>query len=376
MNRTIIYINPQSMRNLSIYDYGVMSEYKYNVIYICSKYYDYKKPNDNVTQLKLFKYNKISNPILKLLSYIQSLIKIFRVVLSEKPDVIHIQWFRVPLIDFFFYSLLKTTTRARIVYTAHNILPHNSGKKYFKIFKQAYNMFDKIIVHTQRTKEEICCTFNIPQNRINIIRHGLLEMTYDKQLIKNNEQTYFEEYKIKDKIVFISLGEQSPYKGIDMLAKIWADTPELRNNLNIVLILAGKQKAIDLPSVKDIENIIVKNKSLSNEEFMFLLHHADVYLLPYRIISQSGALLTVLNEKVPVLVSNVGGLTDPFNIAEIGWIIPANDPSALKDKLIYLTKRPEEIARIKNNKEDWNNIAVAYDWKTISNETLKVYFKD
>lgn len=183
MNRTIIYINPQSMRNLSIYDYGVMSEYKYNIIYICSKYYDYKKLNDNIIQLKLFKYNKISNPILKLLSYILSLINIFRVVLSEKPDVIHIQWFRVPVIDYFFYSLLKATTRARIVYTAHNVLPHNSGKKYFKIFKRAYNIFDKIIVHTQRTKEEICSTFNIPQNKINIIRHGLLEMTDRKSVV-------------------------------------------------------------------------------------------------------------------------------------------------------------------------------------------------
>ena len=37
----IIYIDPQSMRNLSIYDYGVLSEIQGDVTYICSKYYDH-----------------------------------------------------------------------------------------------------------------------------------------------------------------------------------------------------------------------------------------------------------------------------------------------------------------------------------------------
>ena len=42
----IFYIDPQSMRNLSVYDYNMLSEVTDNVYYYCSVYLDYKRnPN-------------------------------------------------------------------------------------------------------------------------------------------------------------------------------------------------------------------------------------------------------------------------------------------------------------------------------------------
>ena len=73
MEHIIMYINPQSMKNLSIYDHGVLSSFKDKVIYVCSTYYDYKAMNDNIAFILLFKYNRISNPIVKAASYLLSL---------------------------------------------------------------------------------------------------------------------------------------------------------------------------------------------------------------------------------------------------------------------------------------------------------------
>ena len=55
MEHIIMYINPQSMKNLSIYDHGVLSSFKDKVIYVCSTYYDYKAMNDNIALIRLFK---------------------------------------------------------------------------------------------------------------------------------------------------------------------------------------------------------------------------------------------------------------------------------------------------------------------------------
>ena len=53
----IIYIDPQSMRNLSIYDYGVLSEIQGDVTYICSKYYDHLLLPKHIQQKKYFFYS-------------------------------------------------------------------------------------------------------------------------------------------------------------------------------------------------------------------------------------------------------------------------------------------------------------------------------
>ena len=84
-NKRIFFIDPQSMKNLSIYDYGVLSEIKSEVTYICSKYYDYLPMRDNITFKKLFSYNNIKNPIVKVLSYLLSYIRIFILIYNEKP---------------------------------------------------------------------------------------------------------------------------------------------------------------------------------------------------------------------------------------------------------------------------------------------------
>ena len=60
---------------------------------------------------------------------------------------------------------------------------------------------------------------------------------------------------------------------------------------------------------------------------------SDVLLLPYKEISQSGVLLSGLKYKKTFIVSNVGGLTQPFNLGKVGWVLENNTTSCLRDRL-------------------------------------------
>ena len=73
MKKKIFYIDPQSMNNLSEYDYSVTKEIDCEIIYLCSKYYDYKI-NPKLKYIYVFKYNYIKNVFQKSLSYVISLI--------------------------------------------------------------------------------------------------------------------------------------------------------------------------------------------------------------------------------------------------------------------------------------------------------------
>jgi len=361
------------MRNLAMYDYGVLSNVGMNVHYICSKYYDYSHVSNNIIQHKIFAYNKITNPALKMFSYVWSYIRIFFLIIYLKPLLIHIQWFKVPYFDYYYYKLIKRLFGVKLIYTAHNILPHNTGVRYLNIFRKTYTLVDGIIVHSENTKKELSSLCCIPQEKIFVIPHGLLRMEYDDDMLKQNEVYYKKKYDIDGKIVFTSLGEQSPYKGIDLIADVWLNTPELRDNNRLKLLIVGKQKNVDLKELMQVENVVAINQQISNEEFIYLLHNSDVYLLPYRKISQSGALFTALAECTPVVVSDAGGLSEPISVAKVGWVIKADSKEALQHQLLYLSTHCDEIRDIKEDKTKWETIHDKYSWESISLQTAAIY---
>lgn len=372
MKNCIFYIDPQSYKNLAVYDYNLLSNMKCETRFYGSKYYDAPKLPKNIIFKPVFKYNKMSNSIAKALSYLLSYSVILIHILRYRPHTIHLQWFKIEKLDYLLYSLLHLVG-IRIVFTAHNVLPHDTGDKYANIYKKIYHLVDDIIVHAANTKHEIANKFDIPQDKIHIVNHGLLQLDINTTEYETQRHNFEKKYQIDKKIIFTSLGEQSKYKGIDILIKIWSETPELYNNNDIQLILAGKIKNLDLSPLQDIKNVIIKDSRISNEEFYFVLTHTDVYLLPYRIISQSGALLTAMTYHVPSLVTNKGGLADPLSVAKVGWCIDDCDYKSLKDALLWLSRHHNEIKDIKNDKTAWMKIEEEYNWGVIAQKTSELY---
>ena len=371
------YIDPQSYLNLAIYDYSLLSNIGGPVRYVCSKLYNYKPLPSNVTQVKIFSYSKYQCRPLKALSYILSWFIILIRLLWWRPSVVHIQWFRIPRFDYFMVRLLQRIFRIKVVFTAHNILPHQGNEnKNTDVFRKAYHAFDRIIVHSQVTKQEIVEIFNVDGNKIEVIRHGILPFDMNEEQYKACLSELDDKYAaLRGKTVFSALGFQNFYKGTDLLARVWAETPELRDNKNAMLLIIGKVNAadMDLSILEGINNVIFDNRRIPDEEFVYLLRHTSVYLLPYREISQSGAMLTVLTEHIPLLVTDVGSLAEPLSIAHIGWKMQRADEQELKNALLHLLAHQDEIEAIRNDHQAWEKVCSFYDWQDISRQTQQLY---
>lgn len=366
------YIDPQSYGNLAMYDYDLLEDIHQNILYLHSNLYDYKSIK-GWGEISIFSYNKIHNTLLKVVSYAFSYMRIFLLILIFRPNNIHIQWFKIPQADYVLYSLIKKFLKVRLIHTAHNILPHDTGDKYKNIYHKLYHLCDEIIVHTPITKNEIEKLFQVKSEKIHVIPHGLLMINVNQELYSKQLPGLQKRYQLNDKIVFASLGEQSPYKGIDVLAKVWLETPSLRGNSQLRLLIIGKQKNIDLSALKACKNVIIDNRRIPDEEFLYLLRNTDLFLFPYRKISQSGALLTALTEHVPILVNNVGGLAEPLQIAPIGWSMNSLSEENLRNSLMNILKDTKKLTKIKNDKKSWKKIEEYYSWKRIGEKTLKLY---
>lgn len=363
-SRKVFYIDPMSMKNLSVYDHNLLSNMKGDITYFCSKHYDYK-PLENVRMVKAFAYNYISNIYLKAASYIMSYLRIALLTITKRPQVVHVQWCKIPKWDLRYLRFAKRVAGSKIIITAHNILPHNTGEKYKHVFSDIYNTADVIIVHTQRTKGEMIDMFGIEEGKIHVMRHGIVSIAEEEPTSSLPD--------FNGKFVIASLGEQSQYKGIDLLAEAWAITPELREDEDLRLLIAGKVKGLDLSNIEGIENVYIRDEKLPNGDFIALLRLVNVYVLPYRKISQSGALMTAMAENIPVAVTDVGGLTEPLQFGKIGWVIPACTMEAVREALLHIVANKDEALRIKSDHATWDCVKAHYQWSAISQQLQHLY---
>ncbi|MDO4801026.1 MAG: hypothetical protein Q4A15_02555 [Prevotellaceae bacterium] len=99
----------------------------------------------------------------------------------------------------------------------------------------------------------------------------------------------------------------------------------------------------------------------------------NVILMPYRRIDQSGLLLTVANKKIPFCVSDVGELTKPLEIADVGWSFPSLEADDVKTKILEIVSSPDIISIKKNNAEGWQKVQQYYDWSKSAILTERLY---
>lgn len=309
--------------------------------------------------------NNKSTKILKGINYIFSYLKIWKMLIINKYDVVHIQWLLLNKIDKVILKMIKKNC-GKLVFTAHNVFPHVNGEKYLNDLNEIYRIVDVIILHGEAVKKEFDTLFFEHSHKVYIQRHG----TYLKQIteynLNNIDKKFIEKVNKYDKI-FAFVGLVFYNKGVDRLVKIWLDKCSQSKNL---LIVAGgkKSKYPELEKLEDqihnCENIIYIDSYIDDDNFSFILSNADVVILPYRHASVSGVVFSAAEFATPVLTTNVGSISE-YLLKDINSFVVDIDDNSLylemqrildeisKDEL---SKMGNELKKFISENYDWNNI--------------------
>lgn len=361
----IFFIDPMSYNNLEDYDVNVLSKFNKDEVL----FFGNTKFSSSIKFKSKLIFNYSSKiGVKKVLSYLKSQFILIYFIIKERPTLLHFQWFKLPLFDFLVLLFIKFIyPKIKIIFTAHNVLPHDTGLKYFKIYKKIYNLIDKVIVHDNNTKNEILTQFLLKEHKVQVIFHGLLDIEKNEEQITEISNSV----KYDGKIVFAFMGYIHKYKGIELLFETWYNSEKLNKNDNIQLLIIGKGGKEYCDKFKKFNNVKVINRYLSNDEFISYIRTSDVILLPYLKISQSGILLTVLNERKFVMVSDIGGLVDPFKLGNIGWILPDLNSKLLEKSIINVLCNFKKGSLI--DEDVFQKIKHVYNWDVISEKTKKLY---
>src|SRR6266446_4959966 len=335
-------------------------------------------PNVSNTNYALNHQKKTVNLLLELIRSWFIRIKIILFLLLNNPHIIHFQWLIDKKNDFYFMKLLKIL-RFTIVYTAHNLLPHDSNlHDNLNIFRKIYCISDKIIVHSESNKREIVDIFKIDSKKVYVVPHGSFDLFYtDKNMTKDTARKKIGIPNGKKVILFF--GSIRKYKGLEYLVYAFQ---EIKEDLdNAILLIVGSIYNGDTEEFKFYSNLIDQishndaimcvNKYVPFEKINCYFLASDVVVLPYIKTYTSGVLLAAYAAGRPVIVTDTGALNKVVKVGKSGFIVPPKDVNALAQAIMKTLSDPDQMEEMGNYAKHLSE--TVYSWSNIALKNINVY---
>jgi D-inositol-3-phosphate glycosyltransferase len=267
-------------------------------------------------------------------------VRLVRYAATARPRLFHILWNnRLQLIDRTAVMLYYKALGKKVVLTAHNV---NSGLRDGDdsalnrlSLRAQYRLSDHIFVHTEQMKTQLRDQFGVPGSTITVIPFGLNETVPNTPLSRDEARHRLGIDRGERVILFF--GKIAPYKGLDCLLRAFQEI--VRSGGRYRLVVAGKarggqeayldgvQKLMDTEGVR--ERILRKLEFIPDEHTEIYFKAADVLVLPYRYIFQSGVLFLAYSFGLPVIATDVGALREDIVEGRTGFLCKPDDPGDL-----------------------------------------------
>jgi len=314
--------------------------------------------------------------VLKAIEYIFNLIFLYLYIWRVGADIVHFQW--LPLLEIAPRWVLRhlqwiQRRGVQVVYTAHNVLPHDTGELHVEAYSRMYECIDGLICHTKQSKKRLVQDLGVQPSKIWVIPHGPL----------SDEVSHVPQHRARKSLdlgpkeqICLLFGHMRPYKGVDFLLSAWRNV--LKKEPLARLILAGKPKGEygDLIKAKvnamELENSVDMHlRFLSQEELNLFINASDILVYPYRHITQSGALLTGLTTGKPIVATDVGGFSEMIQHNQTGVLVEYGDEEQLAEELVQLLRDKEKRDQLGRTAIEM--VETNYSWEVIARRTVECY---
>lgn len=245
---------------------------------------------------------------------------IIRTQIRYQPDYVHFDW----IVSYYYrrwswFTLLSVLgfclqleliyrfTSTRIVWSLHNLLPHDLSHIFIHRFCQRF-MAKRCLwirVFSQDTISKASKELRLPTSKFHVLPEGNYTSVYP------NESSFeIARRKLNLPIyaqLLLFLGSIRPYKGLGDLLQIMP----LIDNSNLVLLIAGaipdkvyaKQLAIELPP-----NCILHDRFIPDNELQYYFNAADAIVLPFSKVENSGSVILAMGFRKPVIAPRTGAI--------------------------------------------------------------------
>jgi D-inositol-3-phosphate glycosyltransferase len=312
------------------------------------------------------KVRRVSKYYLRLISY----------AARARSKLFHILWNnKFELFDRTLLMLYYRLLGKRIVFTAHNV---NAGKRDLNdsflnrlSLRIQYNLCHHIFVHTEGMKSELVSDFAVTADKVSVIPFAI-NNTVPKTDLTSGEAKRMLDIADNDKTLLF-FGNIASYKGLEYLVS--AFTELLNRDRNYRLIIVGRPKGSEgywkqiregIARSRIRDRIIQRIEYIPDEETEVYFKAADVLILPYTRVFQSGVLFLGYSFGLPSIAADVGDLKEDIIEDETGFVFKPQDSSDLARKIEQyfngelfhnLETRRAQIRKYANERHSWDKVA-------------------
>jgi glycosyltransferase involved in cell wall biosynthesis len=277
---------------------------------------------------------------------------------AQEADLVHYMWLPVPALD----RRLLAPKQPR-VYTMHWRLPE-PGTRIASTLTRLLAEMDAVVVHSDHGARRLQADFGVAPERLRVIPHG----AFDYLTRQADEAPLPAELREVRDPVIVAFGLVRPYKGTDILLEAF------RRVEGAELWIVGMPR-MPMDELREIASrapgkVRFVDRFVTDPEIPAFMRRADLVVLPYRNIEQSGVLYTALAFGRPIVLSSVGGFPE---IAEQGAarLVPPEDPEALAQALRELLA--DRSARDALADAATRAAATTYSWERVGDATMELY---
>lgn len=228
----------------------------------------------------------------------------------------------------------------------------------------------KVIVNSHHMREELNHLFNVPADKIVMIPNGTdpshFEFEFDGRQLRSS--LAYEHQKI-----VLYVGRLVNEKGVQVLLQSAPLVLQHYPGTQFIVVGTGyfmeELKAIAM-RLKVDHNVKFMGY-VGDDELVRLFKIADVVAIPSLYEPFGIVALEGMAAGVPVVVSDVGGLTDFVAHMETGITTYAGNPQSLAWGIMEVLRHPDLAERLKANA--LSSVKNVYNWKVIAQKTMGVY---
>ena len=238
--------------------------------------------------------------------------------IAEKGDIIIFQWWTSSVAHMYLAIALLNWKRKPVIIEFHEIIdPLESGFFVLRAYSLLMGtlirrMASLYVVHSEADRQLVSSHYHIGLNRIQVIPHGL----YD-QYEKLDRSAARQILGIGRRNVILFFGLLRPYKGVKYLIKAFEHLPpDILGDSELLIVGEAWEdtESRDLARVSPAgSHITFVDRYIGDDEIPAYFSAADMLVIPYTRASQSGVAHIGMAFGLPVIASDVGGLSESLS---------------------------------------------------------------
>jgi glycosyltransferase involved in cell wall biosynthesis len=295
---------------------------------------------------------------------------------TAEPRIFHLLWNNK--FQFFDRTLLMLYYKVlgkKVTFTVHNV---NAGERDANdswlnrvSLRAQYQLVDHLFVHTDKMKRELVSGFAVPPHKVSVIPFGINNTVPNTNLSTAQAKEKVDVKETDRTMLFF--GNIAPYKGLDDLVAAFIQLAKAETGYRLLIV--GRPKH-DQDYWRRIDEVIMRSEVrdrirkrieyVPDEDTELYFKAADVLILPYTHVFQSGVLFLGYSFGLPAIATDVGSLREEIVEGETGFLAKPRDPSDLarairryfeSDLYRNLADRRAKIRTYANDRYSWNKVA-------------------